>query len=81
MSIIKELTELIKQKRQFEKDLRRLEHASLDYEALQRIVNNAASSGVTVTITFENGTKMEIKRANANETNFKPFSERYKEQK
>lgn len=78
MSILKELSEVIKQKRQFNHDLRRIESSNLDYEALKRIVEKVASTGVSITVTFENGTKMEIKHGMPNENNFKSFADLYK---
>lgn len=77
LEILRELKEILKQKHQIKKDLRKLESWSLDYEALQRLVNNVSAQDVEFEITFENKSKMVIRKSTASANNFKSFSELY----
>lgn len=76
--VLKEAIELVRQKRQLNRDTRRLEVAYLDYAALQRIVEEVANKNVIITIT--NGTNtMVIKPKEMNQIDYKSFDERVAE--
>ena len=76
--VLKEAIELVRQKRQLNRDTRRLEVAYLDYAALQRIVEEVANKNVIITIT--NGTNtMVIKPKEMNQFDYKSFDERVAE--
>lgn len=76
--ILKEAIKIIREKRQLNRDTRRLEVAYLDYAALQRIVNEVANRNVVITITNGSNT-MTIKPKPANQIDYKSFDERVAE--
>jgi hypothetical protein len=69
----------MKTKRQYMKDIKRLENAELDMEALQRLVNQVRVGEVEVSITVNlaNGNSIKIERKK--EKSFKTFAERFAE--
>lgn len=69
----------MKTKRQYMKDIKRLENAELDMEALERLVNQVRVGEVEVSITVNlaNGNSIKIERKK--EKNFKTFAERFAE--
>lgn len=76
--IIKLLIEYQKQKRQTQKDLRRLAACELDYEALQRMVNAVVvgETEVEIVINLQNGRTITIRRVHKENDN-KSFRERF----
>ena len=49
--VIKEAIKIVREKRQLNRDTRRLQMANLDYAALQNIVNSVANRNVEIEIT------------------------------
>ena len=79
--ILRKARELIKEETQFKKDLRRLQMAALDYDALQRMIDNVAIKNVEIEIQFlgETPGKLIIKPKTPNEIGFQSFADRYKD--
>ena len=75
--VLKEAIKIVREKRQLNRDTRRLEVAYLDYAALQRIVNEVANRNVVITIT--NGSNTMTKPKAANQIDYKSFDERVAE--
>lgn len=76
--VLKEAIKIVREKRQLNRDTRRLEVAYLDYAALQRIVDEVANRNVVISIT--NGTNtMTIRPKAANQIDYKSFDERVAE--
>lgn len=78
--IVKLILQVLHEQRQLKKDLRRLQKASLDYEALQRIVDNVATKNVEVTVQMEN-VNITIKPTPSNEVGYTSFKEKYQQYK
>lgn len=74
--LLKLFLQVIKEQRQLKKDLRRLDKANLDYEALQRIVDNVATKNVEIEVKMEN-VNITIKPTPSNEVGFTSFKEKY----
>lgn len=71
---------IIKEQRQLKEDLRRLDKANLDYEALQRIVDSVAAKNVEITVQMENA-NITIKPTPSNEVGYTSFKEQYQQYK
>lgn len=76
--ILKQAIELIRKKRQLDRDTRRLHIANLDYAALRNIVNEVSNRNVEIQISTNAGT-MIIRPKPINELNFKSFNEKLAE--
>lgn len=80
MELLKAIIELIREAHDYKRDYRRLQKATLDYAALQHIVDTAVSKNVVVTVKLEDNAVITItpteesKRANP-----KTFRERFME--
>lgn len=81
--VLKEAIKIVRQNRQLNRDTRRLQAATLDYEALQRICDNVANRNITIEInqSSSNGvsTTIRIVPKPINQTPYKSFDERVQE--
>lgn len=81
--IIREAIQIIREKKQLNRDIRRLQAATLDYEALQRICDNVANRNIVIEInqSSNNGisTTIRIIPKPINQVNYKTFDERVAE--
>ena len=82
LEIFKAAVEIVRQQRQLKRDIRRLEAANLDYEALQRIVEEVANKNVVIEIKNEKdgySSTITIKPKPINQIEFKSFDQKYNE--
>lgn len=81
--VLKEAIEIIRQRRQLNRDTRRLQAATLDYEALQRICDNVATRNIAIEINQSSGngmsTTIRILPKPLNQVAYKSFDERVQE--
>lgn len=78
--LLKLILQVIREQKQLKSDLRRLDKANLDYEALQRIVDNVATKNVEITVRMEN-VNITIKPTPVNEVGYTSFKEKYQQYK
>ena len=81
--VFKEAIKIVREKRQLNRDTRRLQMANLDYAALQNIVDSVANRNVEIEIT-NRGTDgiaytMKIMPKAINQIDYKSFEERVAE--
>lgn len=78
--LIKAIIQLIKEYNQFRKDYKRSTKATLDYEALQRMVNSVSEKGVKIVIQTSDNTTIVIQSETKRENPpLKTFRERFME--
>lgn len=77
----KKAKQLLKEEAQLKRDIRKLELANLDYEALQRMVNNVSANQIEIEITNIEGIKIIIRPTIENEIGYKSFLDKYNERK
>ena len=79
----KKAKELCRKEAQLKKDLRRIKKASLDYDALQNIVNYVANApfGVVITIESDDGFRMKVEQTSHNSgVPYESFYDKYNKQ-
>lgn len=78
----KKARELVKEEMKLHKAIKRVQRASLDYEALQVIVDNVANapSAIEIKIHTEDGMDITIQQTTRQDVPYTSFSERYKSQ-
>lgn len=78
--ILKKARELVKEETKLKHDMRRVQRISLDYEALQNIVNSVATKDVEIDIDTEDGMHIKVIPKFNSGVPYESFADKYKKQ-
>lgn len=76
-SLLKELIELYKARKEYKRDYRRLCRANIDYAALQNMVDNVATKNVVIELMTDDGVKMTIRPKDQNSIGYESFHDKF----
>ena len=76
-SLLKELIELYKERKEYKRDYRKLCRANIDYAALQNMVDNVATKNVVIDIITNDGVKITIRPKENNDIGYESFGSKF----
>lgn len=76
-SLLRELIELYKARKEYKRDYRRLCRANIDYAALQNMVDNVSTKNVVIDIVTDDGVKMTIRPKENNAIGHESFYDKF----
>lgn len=76
-SLLKELIELYKARKEYKRDYRRLCRANIDYAALQNMVENVSTKNVVIDIVTDDGVKITIRPKENNAIGYESFHDKF----
>lgn len=75
--VLKAAQEQVRKEIQFNRDLRRIEKLTLDYDALKRMVKEVANSNVEIVVTTADKVEIHIKPYTQQTIAYESFAEKY----
>ena len=76
-SLLRELIELYKARKEYKRDYRKLCRANIDYAALQNMVDNVATKNVVIDIITNDGVKITIRPKENNDIGYESFHDKF----
>ena len=76
-SLLRELIELYKARKEYKRDYRKLCRANIDYAALQNIVENVSTKNVVIELMTADGVKMTIRPKENNAIGYESFHDKF----
>lgn len=76
-SLLRELIELYKARKEYKRDYRKLCRANIDYAALQNMVENVSTKNVVIELMTADGVKMTIRPKENNAIGYESFGSKF----
>ena len=76
-SLLRELIELYKARKEYKRDYRKLCRANIDYAALQNMVENVSTKNVVIELMTVDGVKMTIRPKENNAIGYESFHDKF----
>lgn len=76
-SLLRELIELYKVRKEYKRDYRKLCRANIDYAALQNMVDNVSTKNVVIELLTSDGVKMTIRPKENNAIGYESFHDKF----
>lgn len=76
-SLLRELIELYKVRKEYKRDYRKLCRANIDYAALQNMVDNVSTKNVVIELLTADGVKMTIRPKENNAIGYESFHDKF----
>ena len=76
-SLLRELIELYKVRKEYKRDYRKLCRANIDYAALQNMVDNVSTKNVVIELMTSDGVKMTIRPKENNAIGYESFHNKF----
>lgn len=76
-SLLRELIELYKARKEYKRDYRKLCRANIDYAALQNMVENVSTKNVVIELMTADGVKMTIRPKENNAIGYESFHDKF----
>ena len=76
-SLLRELIELYKERKEYKRDYRKLCRSNVDYAALQNMVDNVSTKNVVIELMTSDGVKMTIRPKENNAIGYESFHDKF----